>query len=210
MTELLRLEACTFRHRGSANPLFEDVSLVLRAGEKVAITGSSGCGKTTLALLIAGLLLPTSGRRLTMPTMRDRRAPVRMIFQDPFAAMNPRWTVAEWLRDNCAASVSAERVGDLCDRLLLPHELLHRYPLELSGGECQRFNLLLALLGDPLLLILDEAMSMVDGQAAQAMNAAVSSFTARSPAVLVIIEHSAERAAEGLTVETLEPRTPPY
>lgn len=210
MTELLQLEACTFRQRGSTDPLFENISLVLRTGETLAISGYSGCGKTTLALVIAGLLRPTSGRRMMMPALRNRPAPVRMIFQDPFAAMNPRWTVGEWVRDNCAPPSSAKQVGDLCDRLLLPHELLQRYPLELSGGECQRFNLLLALLGDPLLLILDEARSMVDGEAAQAMNAAISSFTTRSPAALVIIDHSAEGAAESLTLKTLQPGTPPY
>jgi peptide/nickel transport system ATP-binding protein len=200
VTELLQLESCTLRRPGQEAPVFEDVSVVLRTGEKLAINGPSGCGKTTLALIIAGLLQPSSGRRLIMPLMQGRSDPIRMIFQDPFGAMNPRWRVSDWIRDNCPRAVEAKRIKDLCDRLLLPHELLQSYPLELSGGECQRFNLLIAVLGEPLLLILDEATSMVDRQAAEAMEEVIYSFTNTSALALVVIEHSAEEAAEALSL----------
>lgn len=84
--------------------------------------------------------------------------------------MNPRWKVRDWLKDNCALPADLRPAVDLCDQLGLHPELLEKRPLELSGGECQRFNLIGALLGDPLLLILDEATSMVDRHAALAIN----------------------------------------
>jgi ABC-type dipeptide/oligopeptide/nickel transport system ATPase subunit len=192
MTELLRLESCSAVREGRSTPVIQDISLTVTAGERHLITGPSGAGKTTLGLVIAGLLKPSSGRRTLAPAMRRHPAPIRMVFQDPFAGMNPRWTVRHWLKDNCPTLADPNSCVDLCDQLDLDLDLLDKHPLELSGGECQRFNLVGALLGNPLLLILDEATSMVDRQAARAMESLVQSRRERSDTAVVVIEHNAE------------------
>lgn len=196
MTELLRLESCSVFREGRLLPVFHDISLAVRAGERLNIIGPSGSGKTTLALVIAGLLKPSTGRVVRLPPLRRRRAPIRMIFQDPFASMNPRWRVGDWLKDNCPTPASLDHLVDLCDKLELPLDLLQQHPLELSGGECQRFNLIGALLGNPLLLILDEALSMVDGRAAQAMDMLIESQRDGCGMGVIAIEHNA-KVSEG-------------
>lgn len=190
MTELLRLESCGHTWEGASEPLFQNVSAVVRAGERHSISGPSGSGKTTLALIMAGLLKPSRGRVVRTPALKSRRAPVRMIFQDPFASMDPLWRVREWLKDNCPKATPFERVIELCTEFELPLDLLDRYPLELSGGECQRFNLISALLGEPLLLILDEATSMVDKRAARQMVMLIERQRHDRELSVINIEHS--------------------
>ena len=200
MMELIRLESCSVVRDGRLLPVIRDISLTVRAGERLSITGPSGSGKTTLALVIAGLLRPTTGQVIRMPPMFRRRAPIRMIFQDPFANMNPRWKVCDWLKDNCLAPAALKHVVGLCTELELHHDLLQRHPLELSGGECQRFNLIGALLGNPTLLILDEAMSMVDEMTAKTMETVVNSRREHSNISIVVVEHSANVSADQLSI----------
>jgi len=114
--------------------------------------------------------------------------------------MNPRWRVGEWLKDNHSLPASPS-CAELCGQLDLDLNLLDKYPLELSGGECQRFNLVGALLGNPLLLILDEAASMVDAKAAHAMESLVQSCRERLNMAIIAIEHNAEISEPQLSIQ---------
>ncbi|TMJ20505.1 MAG: ATP-binding cassette domain-containing protein [Alphaproteobacteria bacterium] len=201
MVELLRLESCSITREGRLLPVMRDISLAVNEGERLLISGASGVGKTTLALLIAGLLKPSAGRRIQLPPMHQQPAPIRMIFQDPFASMNPRWKVRDWLKDNRALPADLRPALDLCDQLELHPDLLEKRPLELSGGECQRFNLIGAMLGNPLLLILDEATSMVDKQTALAMQRLVEKRRADSGMAVVAIEHDAVVSSGQLNIQ---------
>jgi peptide/nickel transport system ATP-binding protein len=197
MAELIRLESCGLIREGAQEPLFENLTITVDSGERYSITGPSGSGKTSLALVIAGLLQPTSGRLVRQHALKQRRAPLRMVFQDPFASMNPLWTVREWLTDNIFQSGRFERVPELCDLLGLSLKLLERYPLQLSGGECQRFNLVCALAGTPALLLLDEATSMVDQCTAKRMKAVIESQCRQSDMTIVSIEHRSDDGVQG-------------
>ena len=201
MTELLRLEACSVFREGRLTPVIQDISLTISAGEHLSIAGPSGAGKTTLALIIAGLLKPSSGRRIPMPAIRAHRAPIRMVFQDPFASMNPRWSVRDWLKDNGPTLTGSGDYSDLCGQLDLDPDLLDKHPLELSGGECQRFNLVGALVGKPILLILDEATSMVDEHTARAMEALVQFHRDRLGTAIIAIQHNAEISHGQLSIQ---------
>jgi ABC-type glutathione transport system ATPase component len=148
------------------------VDLTITAGEVHALVGESGSGKTTLARCVLGLIQPTSGtvhiagRPLTgmrRKELRLLRHQVQIVFQYPYAALNPRMTVrqliAEPLReaDRPVTDVTAElaRVG-------LPETVLTRYPHQLSGGQCQRVAIARALAVGPSLLVLDEPTSALD------------------------------------------------
>jgi peptide/nickel transport system ATP-binding protein len=201
MTVLLRLDRCGLLRGDARRPIFRDVSFEFRVGRRYAISGPSGSGKTTLALVIAGLLKPSTGSVVRFEAFQKRTAPVRMVFQDPFAGMDPLWKVRDWLDDVGQASNRADRLDELCKAVELTPQLLDRYPLELSGGECQRFNVVCALLGDPLLLILDEATSMVDATTRQMIRSIVESHCANSSITVINIEHGdVDTASEALSI----------
>jgi peptide/nickel transport system ATP-binding protein len=160
----------------------KDVSLTLYEGESLGIVGESGSGKTTLGRCILKLVPPTGGSvhyamrggapvdiaRVNAADMRAVNREVRMIFQDPFASLNPRMTVeqiiAEPLRNNEAMSTDQMRakVGDLLQAVGLKREHMERYPHAFSGGQRQRIGIARALAVDPRLIIADEATSALD------------------------------------------------
>ncbi len=153
------------------------VDLVVAPGETVGLVGESGCGKSTLARLAVGLEPPTSGTvrlggrdpwsgeagaRQTLPRL------VQMIFQDPFASLNPRlpvgWTVAEGLRavGQGSAGQRRERVLELLSLVGLAPEHAKRFPHQFSGGQRQRIAVARALALSPRLLVCDEPVSALD------------------------------------------------
>jgi peptide/nickel transport system ATP-binding protein len=138
------------------------VSFAVRQGETLALVGESGCGKSTVARLIVGLYAPSAGRI----AYRGRR--MQMIFQDPYASLNPRWRVrkivAEPLRflKLCSEDKMAARVAQLLAQVGLAAEDGDKYPHEFSGGQRQRISIARALAGEPDLLVCDEPTSALD------------------------------------------------
>ncbi len=134
----------------------DDVSLNVEAGETVALVGESGCGKSTLGKTLLRLVEPTGGAiefggedvtRLDARRLRGLRRRIQMIFQDPFASLNPRHTIRAIL----TAPLVVHKVGDraerarlveaMIDRVGLPRDALDRYPHEFSGGQRQRIGI---------------------------------------------------------------------
>ena len=138
------------------------VSLEVHPGETVALVGESGCGKSTVARLIVGLYRPTEGR----VEFHGKR--MQMIFQDPYASLNPRWRVrdivAEPLRfiNSATREKIGERVGKLLIQVGLSPDDGEKYPHEFSGGQRQRISIARALAGEPDLLVCDEPTSALD------------------------------------------------
>ena len=150
------------------------VSFDVERGETLAVVGSSGCGKTTLLRMLAGLEAPTSGDVLLGGTAaglrRDRRArrAVQMVFQDPFSALNPRMRVRDAVCEGAVFHGLVPRGGrDAFARLWLGRvglgpEAASRFPHELSGGQLQRVSVARALSLEPDVLLLDEPVSALD------------------------------------------------
>ena len=157
----------------------DGVSFSIRRGETLALVGESGCGKSTVARLIVGLYAPsrggitfegvdlsTPGSRESAPQIRRR---MQMIFQDPYASLNPRWRVgriiAEPIRVNRLLADEAAigaRVGELLRQVGLTPEDADKFPHEFSGGQRQRISIARALSSNPEFLVCDEPTSALD------------------------------------------------
>jgi oligopeptide/dipeptide ABC transporter ATP-binding protein len=155
-------------------PAVDCVTFELRAGETVGLVGESGCGKSTLGRTLVGLYPATSGalELFGQPisnerTLEQRRA-VQMIFQDPFASLNPRMSVGQMLKEVILFHqlLPKEKVEERCKELMtlvgLPHSALDSYPRQFSGGQRQRIGIARALALQPKILIADEAVSALD------------------------------------------------
>ena len=155
----------------------DKVDLQIYKNETLALVGESGCGKSTLGRLIIRLLEPTEGQvyfkdqnisKLDRKQMFDLRKKVQIIFQDPYASLNPRMKVldiiGEPLQTHQIAKGKAkeEMVGDLIDKVGLRREALGRYPHQFSGGQRQRIGIARAIALNPELLICDEPVSALD------------------------------------------------
>jgi len=154
------------------------VNLAIQPGETLALVGESGCGKTTLARAALRLQSPSSGRvilageditLLTGEALRRRRTAMQIVFQDPFASLNPRMRVGEILEEGLQAlkpeigpGARRQRVAQLLAQVGLPTDSLGRYPHEFSGGQRQRVAIARALAVEPRLLICDEPTSALD------------------------------------------------
>ena len=134
----------------------DEVSFEVAAGETLALVGESGCGKSTVARLIVGLHAPTSGR----VEFRGRR--MQMIFQDPYASLNPRWRVKDIVAEPIRLLGTKAGIGDMLVQVGLSPDDGEKYPHEFSGGQRQRISIARALAGEPDLLVCDEPTSALD------------------------------------------------
>lgn len=181
-----------------------DVSLTVMPGETIAIVGESGCGKSTLARLLMRLVEPSAGEifidgrdvtRLGHAAMRAERKHLQMIFQDPYASLNPRMTIGQtiaeplMLHDILPAAQRGQRVAELLDMVGLRPEFASRYPHEFSGGQRQRAVIARALASEPKAIICDEAVAALDVSIqAQVLNL-LKDLQARLQLSLVFISH---------------------
>ena len=163
-----------------------EASLDVHAGETVAVVGESGCGKSTLANLIIRLHEPDAGRvllkgadvtHLNPKAMREHRRTMQIIFQDPFASLDPRVRVGKAVAEPldvhgiCSGEEAETRVGDLFELVGLQRIMMKNYPHQFSGGQRQRVCIARALALQPELVIADEAVSALDVSVqAQVMN----------------------------------------
>src|SRR5262249_5752486 len=134
----------------------DQVSLVIEKGETVGLVGESGCGKSTVARLIAGLYAPSEGRI----EFSGRR--LQMIFQDPYASLNPRWRVRDIVAEPIRVLQTKSRVDELLVQVGLSPDDGEKYPHEFSGGQRQRISIARALAGEPDFLVCDEPTSALD------------------------------------------------
>jgi peptide/nickel transport system ATP-binding protein len=164
------------RHVGDVRAV-DGVSLTIRRGETLGLVGESGCGKSTVGRTILRLYTPTAGRivfdgrditHLGEGELRPLRRRMQMVFQDPFASLNPRHSVGrivgEPLRTHGLATrgEAAARVRDLLRTVGLPADAAKRYPHEFSGGQRQRIGLARALAVNPDFIVADEPVSALD------------------------------------------------
>ena len=182
MSEIL-LEARNLRKdfpvgRRQALHAVTDVSLTLRKGETLGLVGESGCGKSTLGRMLMHLLKPTGGEVLLrgepVSGLSDReflkyRRQLQMVFQDPYASLNPRMNVRDLIAEPLETyrmyrtkEETTRKVLELMDTVGLPAEYLYRYPHQFSGGQRQRIAVARAIAPDPELVVCDEPVSALD------------------------------------------------
>jgi oligopeptide transport system ATP-binding protein len=156
----------------------DGISFSIAAGETLGLVGESGCGKTTAGRTVLGLYPATAGQvwidgievgRAEGDSLRKLRQRTQMIFQDPFASLNPRWTVgsivAEPLRVHGLVGSKQqrlERVRELLELVGLSPRYVNRFPHEFSGGQCQRIGIARALASEPVFIVCDEPISALD------------------------------------------------
>lgn len=155
----------------------DDVSLTVRAGETLGVVGESGCGKSTLARVMLRLIEPTGGEVLfegkNMTTankaeLRRMRRDIQIIFQDPYASLNPRQRVGDMLTEPLTihglarGEAAKRRVLELLELVGLPADSVRKFPHEFSGGQRQRLCIARALAVNPKLIVCDECVSALD------------------------------------------------
>lgn len=185
MLELERVSKEFSTRRGLLRPgpsfkALSEVSLQVARGESFGVVGESGSGKTTLTRIVLRLEKPSSGRilfegedmaRLSPIAMRRLRARIQIVFQDPYASLNPRMSVHDIVTEPMLIHKTAlgldrrgrsERAAELLALVGLAEQHLHRYPHEFSGGQRQRIGIARALATNPAMLLLDEPTSALD------------------------------------------------
>jgi len=202
---LLRLHgvAVEYGRRAARVRAVDGVDLTLGAGEIVGLVGESGCGKSSLGRAAVGLEPLASGtvEFLGQPVLavgRGRRAAhlrrLQMVFQDPYASLNPRRTVGDLVADGVvlgggSRSAATARAADLLQRVGLPATALDRYPHEFSGGQRQRIAIARTLAADPLCLISDEPISALDASAQATVANLLSDLVRDTGIGLLLVSH---------------------
>jgi oligopeptide transport system ATP-binding protein len=191
------------RHIGMIRAV-DGVSLQLRQGEILGLVGESGCGKSTLGRTILQLIAPTDGSvvlagknlaELGGRGLRDARADFQMIFQDPYASLNPRMTVFDALAEaiqahrNVPASELTSRVIELMQKVGLPARSMKKYPHEFSGGQRQRVAIARALAVQPRLIVADEPVSALDVSIQAQIINLLSKLSREMQLTLIFISH---------------------
>jgi oligopeptide transport system ATP-binding protein len=210
----------------------DGVTIDIRHGETLGLVGESGCGKSTLGRAILRLTEPTSGEvffrdrnlaKLSSRELREQRRHLQIIFQDPYASLNPRMTVGQIVREPletfrlAKGKAADERVGQLLETVGLSNRFSKRYPHEFSGGQRQRIGIARALAVEPSFIVADEPISALDVSIqAQIMNLLERLRRERNLTYLFIshdlraIRHLADRVAVmylGKLVEVAEAKT---
>ena len=197
---MLTIDDLVVEHRSPGRPVVRAVagaSLQVRPGEVVGLVGESGCGKSTLARAVCGLNPITSGsisfegRPVTPLGLRRRRLTgIQMVFQDPYASLNPRRRVGDQIADGLRTSGDTSATpADLLERVGLPRDVAGRHPHEFSGGQRQRIAIARALAARPRLLIGDEPISALDASAQSQVARLMRDLAVESGAGLLFISH---------------------
>ncbi len=154
---LLEAKNITFSYT-KKKTILDNVSLGIEKGERVALVGPSGCGKSTLSQILAGYMKPDKGEVYFDGKLLPEKGycPVQLIYQHPEKAINPRWKLGRTLTE------AWEPDQELLDDMGIEKEWLTRYPIELSGGEMQRFCIARAMGPDTKFVIADEMTTMLD------------------------------------------------
>ena len=171
------LEVRKLTKRYGPTSVVDDVSFTIQRGQTLGLVGESGSGKSTVARMILRLIEPTSGQitfdqinvlALKKQALRHLRARIQMVFQDPYAALNPRMSIRQILAEpfhiqggHTRAEID-HRLQDLLTDVALEPDTLTRYPHEFSGGQRQRINIARALALKPAFLALDEPVAALD------------------------------------------------
>lgn len=186
MKEIIRIENCYkyfpiqdgfFKRTIGFTKAVDGVNLSIYEGQTLGIVGESGSGKSTLANMIVGLEKPSSGKVYIMDheisqysrnDWKELRSSVQMVFQNPYASLNPKKRIMDILKDPmlthgaCAKADLHQRLIELMDMVALPHDSLYKYPNAFSGGQRQRIAIAKALSLNPKILICDEPTSALD------------------------------------------------
>ncbi|MFI7612372.1 ABC transporter ATP-binding protein [Nonomuraea terrae] len=197
---LLSIDDLVVEHRSPGRPVVRAVagaSLTVGPGEVVGLVGESGCGKSTLARAVCGLnpitegSITFDGEPVTPLGLRRRRLiGIQMVFQDPYASLNPRRRVGDQIADGLrTVRDTATAPADLLERVGLPREFAGRHPHEFSGGQRQRVAIARALAARPRLLIGDEPISALDASAQSQVARLMRDLAVESGAGLLFISH---------------------
>ncbi len=206
LLEVEAIDVSYARHGHSPVRAVTGASLAVGPGEVVGLVGESGCGKSTLGRAAVGLVAPSAGQ------VRYRGRPVevlargarprwlrslQMVFQDPYASLNPRRRVGRQIADAAAlgagaaldGKASSDRVGELLDRVGLSPGVAQRYPHEFSGGQCQRIAIARALAAQPDCIVADEPISALDASAQAQIANLLAGIAAQSGLGMLFISH---------------------
>lgn len=184
--------------------IIKNLNFTVQQGEILAIVGESGCGKSTLARLMMGLEAPSQGeiyfrqQRIDCLSHREQmpiRRAIQMVFQDPSAALNERFSIAKILQEPLDIHAIGNRlqrrqaVKDMLTEVELPGDFIHRYPHELSGGQRQRIAIARSMILKPQLLLLDEPLSALDVSLQAQMLGLFRRLQSKYQLTIVIISH---------------------
>jgi oligopeptide transport system ATP-binding protein len=203
LTKYFPIKAGIFQRKVGDVKAVDGVSFDIWRGETLGMVGESGCGKTTVGRTILRIYYPTSGEiyfdgtplsTVKNKPLRQMRRRMQMVFQDPYASLNPRLTAGEIVGEPLEIHALArgaekwKRVAELFEMVGLSREFINRYPHEFSGGQRQRIGLARALYGQPKLVVLDEPDSNLDDEGEKALLSSWQQLKAAG-ATLIVVSH---------------------